>query len=446
MEEREPPLDKMRTSSSPGSRSWVSMYTSGSVRSESLEPTMASEDDAYPPLSPKHSSEIMDSRQPVQVHPIDIFSNSHGHSAPVNDFGSAQRISTNKPTLKVLHCPKLRQTVGDSKLLITKLESLGILSTRSRRLASRTDHPINYDAAVHANKEGLNHKNKIRSSFCRWKPTQSFDDQEHKAVSFDPAIIFSGSEKPIVTPKPAFEKSIQPLQPTAQKSDSGRFGARRDQLRESFQSVLLWKKHDRVKLQEFLDLLNRIEESSPFIDSPLQTVRRLNPRAPEFDGSSCASSCSNKDNDGHPKLCKLPVFTRANRPSLPLISQRKAQPSNRLAKSAVPTFPRFPPYHTLLQNIPLQLTTDDGHGREAVVDLVDPAWGNSVLENFRARYPLTGKLKASPPAKSNGRLAATIQQRLEYILMEKRERNGLARNFQEENQEYSSPTLMRRGT
>jgi hypothetical protein len=65
---------------------------------------------------------------------------------------------------------------------------------------------------------------------------------------------------------------------------------------------------------------------------------------------------------------------------------------------------------------------EGGHGREAKA--VDPAWAKSILEKFAAKHPLTGTLKPAPLGLAEGRQAAAIQQRLEYLLLQKKDKKA----------------------
>jgi hypothetical protein len=90
---------------------------------------------------------------------------------------------------------------------------------------------------------------------------------------------------------------------------------------------------------------------------------------------------------------------------------------------SVPVIFQPPPGRKSIPIIDPSPNTDCGHGREAKA--VDTRLGKRILEKFAAKYPLTGKLKAAPAADSKGRFAAAIQQRLEYLLMQEREKKAL---------------------
>ena len=74
-----------------------------------------------------------------------------------------------------------------------------------------------------------------------------------------------------------------------------------------------------------------------------------------------------------------------------------------------------------------RIPDDNGPGREAQV----VPWGNFILERFQKRYPGTGIQRAAAPAPIKNTHAATIQQRLEYLLMEQKEKHARGEGLSE---------------
>ena len=78
-----------------------------------------------------------------------------------------------------------------------------------------------------------------------------------------------------------------------------------------------------------------------------------------------------------------------------------------------------------LANFPIatdSVAEDIGSGRTALA--MEANWARRVLENFTERYPLTGNLKGAPQASINGRHAAVIQQKLEFLLFQEKEKKA----------------------
>ncbi|KAF4631303.1 hypothetical protein G7Y89_g6834 [Cudoniella acicularis] len=64
-----------------------------------------------------------------------------------------------------------------------------------------------------------------------------------------------------------------------------------------------------------------------------------------------------------------------------------------------------------------------GHGR--VAQAIDQTWGKSLLNTFSAKYPQTGKAKGSTTAPGQMRQAAAIQQQLEFLIYQEKEKKAL---------------------
>ena len=76
------------------------------------------------------------------------------------------------------------------------------------------------------------------------------------------------------------------------------------------------------------------------------------------------------------------------------------------------------------------LPSEEEPGREARA--IESGWAKSLLAKFQEKYPQTGKVKAGPLAPGNMRQAAAIQQRLEFILYQQKERNVGQRSSDEQ--------------
>lgn len=73
---------------------------------------------------------------------------------------------------------------------------------------------------------------------------------------------------------------------------------------------------------------------------------------------------------------------------------------------------------------PLLIPKETGEGRIAKV--LEKTLAERLLAKFMEKYPLTGKAKAAPAAMADPKHATVIQQRLEYLLLEEKERKALA--------------------
>lgn len=104
-------------------------------------------------------------------------------------------------------------------------------------------------------------------------------------------------------------------------------------------------------------------------------------------------------------------YTVSSAPLLPKLPRGVA-----ISRESTKVNPKLPIIDLATGRIP----DDDGPGREAHV----VAWGNLILESFQQKYPLTGVHRAEPPAPIKSTHAATIQQRLEYLLMEQKEKQA----------------------
>lgn len=358
-------------------------------------------------------------------HPVDIFGMNparsgkvyksadtpeDNHSGRMNGSRIALKSRTNKPHL-VVQIPK---PVAES---ISTSEN----SIRTRRFASHTDHPLKCHIPVRVqDADDLDLENKIRSALSR-RPILPSRSTAHKSVRWadpcDPAIVSCGPKaEPLISnaePEPAIQKDGSPL-------------------KNCVKTIVSLKRHDRLKLRELLDALSRIEEANSSIAHPETTSEkpRLDPRAPKFT-SSLREAHTRSENL---KACDTWSASYAPKPKLPLIWMRTSQ--HPLIVDPVPTIPGVRPYKPIPIVSRNATIPQDGHGREAKV--LDPEWAESILEKFVARYPLTGKLKAAAPAGTKGRLAATIQQRLEYLLMENREKKGVEKNIAEKEREVEN--------
>ncbi|OBT85303.1 hypothetical protein VE02_07809 [Pseudogymnoascus sp. 03VT05] len=289
----------------------------------------------------------------------------------------------------------------------------------------------------------------------------------NKSVSWDPAITLTGPVINPVSERPTAEAMFERLF----VEDGGKEAAERqetggDEDVDAFMSTFKrWKKGDRNKLDSLLKALRDIEtdndtdyENGGKVDEDMQnsapgqdTTTGFDPRVPDF----------------------KPLIFRENE-----IWVQKVRSHTRptLSASAIPTAPATinipfrvaPPGHppwpipgkfgnTLPYQRPLRANTrpnsrgdsqptkkrviwdnpEDPGGREAVMQ--SQRWAGELLERFTKKYPLTGQKAAVVPKKrladlplsrSNSNTlkvarmvsdAADIQQKLEVLLMQKKE-------------------------
>jgi hypothetical protein len=401
----------IRTSSPPGSRTWGCRYPVGSVLFDTPSPgtqedTAKNEKLWRNTVSPsfrasKDNSSIFpnDLNGRVSQGLLDIFGNNPdtrdapypNRSVKMNDLRLAVRSRTKKTRIPNLVPPPKRLPIAERK---STNENEGLPEGRR---SSRTDHPLKsfkpFEQINTGDAEDLDLENKIRSALSHRTRRSSPEKPTAKSVRWDPAIIPHSPESTrFVGSKPAIQKGHE----IALIQGMG--------LRDCLQTILSLKKNDRHKLCGFLDALAQIDGDNPNVQAGSTTEGKgkgpLNPKAPEFRTISPVRHHIHPEN-----LNDQNAWFTLDTPgtSLPI------QPVGRL----------------FVQNMRMNdiHQGDDGQGREA--KSIDPTWANSILEKFTTKYPLTGKLKAATPSEAKGRLAAAIQQRLEYLLLQEKEKKAL---------------------
>lgn len=448
---RQRPKPDILTATPPGSPSWECGYHVSSVIFDALTSSPAchrtTTDDERPSASPIPSPRVNDRNDSAPGHPIDIFgTNTANCSNLMNDSRMALKPRTNKPVSRLVLRSAKPKSIVETRPTIEKASSdkpkFPIISPRARRIASKSDHPLECYTPLQLKStiqdaEDLDLENRIRSALSRRRrPIAQSGPIIHKNVRWDPAIVSYGSPKPIPEPDSTIEKPIADFESMSLKNRSG--------LQDCVKTICSLKRHERFKLRELLDALSKMDSPSIVHPEPtIETKTRLNPRAPEFQAlvSLRAHDRPEKLNDCN-AWSTLPILKSPHRSILPPIWIRASKPISLLCARTDPVLPIVDPLPTiqkdqhisvrptisghsvrLLPSVAHRVSTidlEDGHGREAKA--IDPIWAKSILDRFIAMYPLTGKVKAAAPAESKGRLAAAIQQRLEYLLMQEREK------------------------
>lgn len=84
----------------------------------------------------------------------------------------------------------------------------------------------------------------------------------------------------------------------------------------------------------------------------------------------------------------------------------------------------IPPTAPLSPESGLPLDEEMEHGRVAYA--MDPGLAGPLLQRFMEKYPMTGRRKvAAPLATAKGKHAAVVQQRIEFLLMQQKEKKAL---------------------
>jgi hypothetical protein len=256
------------------------------------------------------------------------------------------------------------------------------------------------------------------------------------------------------------------------------------QFQTCLEAILKCKKMEREKLHLFLDTLKKIDIEYKIISTENASRNILNPRAPVFRASSSltapfppkslSSQRSNLTLQPIPKRkfyprraltqdifepqrsapVKTPEFSQSainqlvqNSHQSPVLSEnlnplhmhlaslpppvllnRKSRNSHR-SPLPVPVVPHILRCVSVEAPNLLEPDTLDDSGSGRVAVSIDPAWAQAIMENFTQKYPLTGSLNPAFPADSHGQHATGIQQRLEFILMQKKELAAFTRRF-----------------
>lgn len=261
-----------------------------------------------------------------------------------------------------------------------------------RRLSIITDHCHSFKPLerITGDAEELDLENKLRSAVASLPHRHPSPEKPTKSVKWDPAIISCRS-----TPPPITESK-----PT---THNGQDAVGLKDCLQNFQAILSLKKSDRVKLRGLLEALSKIDgdRDSSIVQAGSTNAKKgsLNPLATEFRATlSLRNQNRSKNLSDRNRWMPEPIWIRTSKP-INLLRQ---------------------PFVQKIPTIEIQHEVEYGHGREAKT--LDPAWAKSVLEKFTAKYPLTGTVQ---PELAKGRMAAAIQQRLEYLLFQKKEKKAL---------------------
>lgn len=267
---------------------------------------------------------------------------------------------------------------------------------------------------------------------------------------------------------------------------------RKKQRREFYEymkSITELKKGDRKKLQQLLEALTNVdtdESSNSESDrerTPRKAIRvsrktldtKLNPAALPFrkiyssfpdytstdvskvqavssQGATTSLHNAENQNPHSPLWVKATDFvptTAQQDTGLRNKTRRSASPHAELSKTGratishknkhKPTFLSHPPMPFMVLPLPpssplslerefnIYIPNENDHGREAQA----VQWGSSILEKFMEKYPLTGQVQAPSLKAARNTYAANIQQRLEYLLMEQKERKAAGESLLE---------------
>ncbi|RDL39067.1 uncharacterized protein BP5553_03407 [Venustampulla echinocandica] len=104
------------------------------------------------------------------------------------------------------------------------------------------------------------------------------------------------------------------------------------------------------------------------------------------------------------------------------------QPRPLLTPQSPPIFHRLPIRARrikgpLVDVSPQFIPPEEGSGRTAHANTIDESWGQYLLDKFTAKYPKTGKMKGPTSAPGKMRQAAAIQQQLEFLLYQEKEKS-----------------------
>jgi len=275
-----------------------------------------------------------------------------------------------------------------------------------------------------------------------------------KSVKWDPAVVSYG---PITSAKPpGTERIVESLQAITESVSI--ITKQADELEDYVNTVVQWKKPERQKLQRLLDALEEIDTHANPVPKPDSDnasskskatsnnahSKSLNPCAPVFrDIITMRSQISSQKPDVHRGLTTLTIPRR--RPRIAHDPHRGLQ-SPTWIRTSIPLPVRKPLTQQFSSNPPATFSRpnasnpqpqanpqcpivwpaipiENEHGR--VAQTIEPAWAEAILEKFISKYPMTGKVKSASPATAQGRHAAAIQQRLEYLLMQEKEKKAL---------------------
>lgn len=95
-------------------------------------------------------------------------------------------------------------------------------------------------------------------------------------------------------------------------------------------------------------------------------------------------------------------------------------------------FRYFPAYTDTVVNSSSRNTEIDDDGPGRVANAMEHSWAIQMLEKFKGKYPMTGAIKSDPVINIKKKLISDIQQRLEYLLLVKKEKEITNQYYQEE--------------
>ena len=298
---------------------------------------------------------------------------------------------------------------------IAERKSMTEKGSPQRHHSSQINYPLksfpSFERIKIGDAQDMDLENKIRSALSHRTRRPSANKPSAKSVTWDPAITF-------VEPQPAIQRDL------VDRPTSG------IELKDCIQTIVSLKKNDRHKLHRLLDALAKMDGDQTNVQAASAIKKGpLNPKAPEFWTTSCFRNhtISEKLNDENswPKVDTLdtpdamlqPVWTSAP----PLVQTSSTSSTDDFRPKS---FPMQPVNRRYVQNVRKSDLHQVGCGSGREAKSIDPTWANSILETFTARYPLTGHLKMASPSESKGRLAAAIQQRLEFLLLQEKERKA----------------------
>lgn len=262
----------------------------------------------------------------------------------------------------------------------------------------------------------------------------------------DPAILSLGpvSRSPVKN----FQSRIPVASPT--KKHATNYVSDRDDLGELVAIITAWHGKDRGKVEKLLDALKRYDKgdssaakSSQSVGKAQRTVPastgKLDPEAAPFQGHSQHSTSARPGR--MPRLPSQVIHNPRIRPRVDIFPQHMVM----LPFTPVPLVPE-PVYINHWQPSPSEIrpipppapyylgphsTTifddDDETGRTAKVQV--PALGERNLLRFKTKFPMTGLVKAPEDPPIEQKHAAAIQQRLEYLIMKKKEQEAWERKM-----------------
>ena len=341
----------------------------------------------------------------------------------------------------------------------------GKYNTLDRMSGGRTEHP----SKAFKGKENTwikRHDNlgeKIRVALSlgegRTSPSNPLDGKRFKP---DPAIVACG---PLASPARRSPTKIPA--PASAPNNSADLATPRNELgpfKDCVDTIVRWHAKDQKKFQKLLDSLKDVEASdsastdeeainTPFTsstDSIPQSdsegwIKRFNPQAKPFSTVRAMPPANTTYGPLHYPAQKS-LFMPRVRPRLHLdinnaTFHQRPVPNMYVAPpppppptyifrgpSGYPTPPvtPFPPVLALPLG-PFEPIFDDDNELGRVARAQHAELGARLLESFRAKYPLTGMLKAAPQVPVEGRHAAAIQQRLEFLLLQKKEKEARQR-------------------